>query len=53
MQSPIVNDCLKVKIDGHNKPKLIPKLQLQVSVRGLHNNIVSDADNGGLKEARY
>ena len=48
----IVNDCLKVKIDGHAEPQLVPKLLLQVSFRELHNNLVSDADNGGLKESR-
>ena len=52
LQSPISNDCLKVKIDGHIEPQLVPKLLLRVSVRELHNNLVSDKDNGGLKEAR-
>ena len=52
VQSPIVNDCLKVNIDGHTETELVPKLLLQVSVRGLYNNLVSDADNGGTKEAR-
>ena len=52
VQSPIVNDCLKVKIDGHTEPQLVPKLLLQVSVRELHNNLVSDTEDGGLKEAR-
>ena len=32
---------------------MVPKMLLQVSVIELHNNIVNDADNGGLKEARY
>ena len=31
MQSPIVNDCLKAKIDGHNEPQLVPKLLLRDS----------------------
>ena len=52
MQSPIVNDCIKVKIDGHTEPKLVPKLLLQVSVRELHKHLVSDTIDGGLKEAR-
>ena len=52
-QSQIVNDFLKVKIDGHTEPQLVPKLLLQVSVRELRNDLVSDTDNGGLKEARY
>ena len=53
VKSPIVNDCLKVKIDGHNELQLFPKLLLQVSVRELHNNLVSDTDDGGIKGARY
>ena len=53
VQSPIVNDCLKVKIDGHTEPQLVPKQLLQVSVRELHNNLIGDAENGGLKEAIY
>ena len=52
LQSPIVNDCLKVKIDGHTEPKLVPKHLLQVSVRELHNNILITTIDGGLKEAR-
>ena len=31
LQSPIVNDCLKVKIDDRNEPQLVPKLLLKVS----------------------
>ena len=34
MQSPIVNDCTKVKFYGYTEPQLVPKLLLQVSVRG-------------------
>ena len=49
VQSPIVNDYLKVKIDGHTEPQLVPKLLLQVYVIELHKNIVCDADNGGIK----
>ena len=43
VQSPIENDCLKVKIDGYTEPQLVPKLLLHVSVRELHNNLVIDA----------
>ena len=32
-QSPTVNDCMKVNIDGHIRPKSVPKLLLQVSSR--------------------
>ena len=52
VQSPIENNCLKMKIDGNTEPQLVTKLLLQMSVRELHKNIVSDADNGGLKAAR-
>ena len=52
VKAPIVNDCLKVKMDGHTETQLVPKLLLQVSVRELHNNIVGDADNGRPKESR-
>ena len=51
MQSSIVNDCLKVFIDGHYEPQLVPKLLLQVSIQGLHNIIVSPQEEGGIKEA--
>ena len=52
VQSPIVNDCLKVKNDDHTEPQLVPKLLLHVTVRELHKHIVSTAIYGGLKEAR-
>ena len=53
MQSPIVNNCLKVKIDGYTEPRLVKKHLLQVSVRELHNNLVRATIYGGIKEARY
>ena len=31
VQSPISNDCLKVVLDDHSEPQLVPKLLLQVS----------------------
>ena len=46
VQSPIENDCLKVKIDGYTEPQPVPKFLLQMSVRVIHNNIVSDTENG-------
>ena len=52
VQSPISNDCLKVKIDGYTEPQLVPKTLLYVSVRELHNNLVSATKYGGVKEAR-
>ena len=53
MQSPISNDCLKVTFDDQTEPQMAPKLLLQVSVRELHNRLVSDPNDGGIKEARY
>ena len=53
VQSPIVNYFLKVNIDGHTKTQLVPKLLLQVSVRELHNSLVIDTYDGGLKYSRY
>ena len=42
VQSLISNDCLKFMLDNHTEPQLVPKLLLQVSVRELHNSLVSD-----------
>ena len=52
VQSPISDDCLKVMLDDQTEPQLVPKLLLQVSVRELHNSLVSDTNYGGLKDAR-
>ena len=52
VQAPISNDCLKVVLDDQTEPHLVPKLLLHVSVRELHNILVSDPDDGGLKDAR-
>ena len=51
-QSPISNDCLKVVLYDQTETQLVPKLLLQVSVRELHNSLVSDPNYGGLKDAR-
>ena len=53
MQSPIANDCLEVKIDGYTEPQLVPKFLLQVSIRELHNSLVTNRKDGGLKESRH
>ena len=50
-QSPIFNDCLKLNIDDHTELQHVPKLLMQVSVRELHNSLVSYPVDGGLKEA--
>ena len=52
VQSPIVNACLKLKIDGHTELQLVSKLFLQVSIRELHNTILSGTEYGVVKEAR-
>ena len=46
------NDSLKVNIYGHTRPKIVPKLLLQVSIREILNSLVSDPNDGGIKEAR-
>ena len=44
--------CLKVVLYDQTELTLVPKLLLQVSVRELHNSLVSDPNDGGLKDAR-
>ena len=39
-------------LDDHIEPQLVPKFLLLVSVRELHNILVSDQNDGGLKDAR-
>ena len=52
VQSPISNDFLKVMFRDKREPQLVPKLLLQLSVRELHNSLVSDTNYGCLKDAR-
>ena len=52
VRSPLANDCLKLSIDGQSGTQLFPKLLLQVSVRELHNIMVSLPEEGGMKEAK-
>ena len=52
VQSPTYNDGLKVLIDDQTEPTLVPKLLPQVSVIELHNSLVSDPNDGGIKYAR-
>ena len=49
VQSPIANDCLKVKIDGHGELQLVPILLLHISVIELNKNLVRNTDNGEIK----
>ena len=39
-------------LDDQTEPQLVPKLLLQVSIRELHNILVSDRNDGGIKDAR-
>ena len=39
-------------LDDQIEPTLVPELLLQVSVRELHNSLVSDPNDGGLKDSR-
>ena len=39
--------------DDQTEPQLVPKLLIQVSVRELHNSLVSYPIDVGLKYARY
>ena len=39
-------------LDDQTEPQLVPKSLLQVSVREVHNSLVSDPNDGGLKDAR-
>ena len=40
-------------LDDQTEPQIVPKLLLQVSIRELHNSLLSDPHDGGLKDARY
>ena len=39
--------------DDQIETQLVPKLLLRVSVRELHNSLVSDPNYGGIKDTRY
>ena len=39
-------------LDYQKEPQIVPKLLLRMSVRELHNNFVSDTNDGGLKYSR-
>ena len=52
VKSPISNDYLKVMFDDQTEPQLVPKLLIQVSVREIHNRLVSDPNDVGLKYDR-
>ena len=52
-QSPISRYCLEVMLDYQTEPQLVPKLLLKVFVIELHNSLVIDPNDGGIKDARY
>ena len=52
VQSPIFNNIMKMNIDDHTRPKIVPSLLLQVYVRELHKILVNYPYDVGLKEAR-
>ena len=39
-------------LDDQTEPQPVPKLLLQVSIRELHNSLLSDPNDVGLKDAR-
>ena len=39
-------------LNDQTEPQLFPKLLIQVSVRELHNILVSNPNDGGLKDSR-
>ena len=39
-------------LDDQSEPQLVPKLLLQVSVIEIHNSLVSDPNDGGIKDTR-
>ena len=38
--------------DDQKEPQLVPKFLLQVSIIELHNNLVIDPNDGGIKDTR-
>ena len=42
--------CIQIMFDDQTEPQLVPKLLLQASVREPHNSLVSDPNDGGLKD---
>ena len=52
VQSPIVNDFMKVEVDVYTELQLVLKLLFQFYVRELHNKLVRATINGELIEER-
>ena len=51
-KSSHTKDTLKIKIDGTNEKRTVPKYYLQIPIHELHADMIKPAENGGLKEAR-
>ena len=51
-QSPIINDFIKVMLDDQTEPQLLPNFLVQVSIREIHKSLVSDPNDGGIKDSR-
>mgnify|MGYP000040289675 CR=1 FL=1 len=52
IHSPIANDTILVKLEGHDEKQRVGKLLLEISVRELHCLMVAKAEVGGLAVAR-
>ena len=52
MLSPISNAFIKVIFDDQTESQIVPNFLPQLFVRELQNCLVSDPNDGGLKDAR-
>jgi hypothetical protein len=52
IHSPIANDTILIKLEGHEEKQRVGKLLLEIPVRELHCLMVAKAEVGGLAVAR-
>jgi hypothetical protein len=52
IHSPIANDTILIKVEGHDEKQRVGKLLLEIPVRELHCLMVAKAEVGGLAVAR-
>jgi hypothetical protein len=52
IHSPIANDTILVKLEGHDEKQRVGKLLLEIPVRELHCLMVAKAEVGGLALAQ-
>ena len=45
-------DTMKIKIDGTNEKRTVPKYYLQIPICELHADMIKPVENGGLQEAK-